>query len=70
MQSTKPVEPLDELAEQLLALTPEENEALWRVRERDYLSPKEYLAWCTFLTRNLPASRDDLATDEHLPFEL
>jgi len=70
MQSTKRVEPLDELAEQLLAMTPEENEALWRVRELDYLSPRDYLAWCSFLTRNLPASREDLAAHDHLPFEL
>jgi hypothetical protein len=70
MQSTKRVEPLDELAEQLLAMTPEENEALWRIRGLDYLSPQDYLAWCSFLTRNLPASREDLAADDHLPFEL
>jgi hypothetical protein len=70
MQSTKRVEPLDELAEDLRAMTREENEALWRVRELDWLSPKEYIAWCSFLTRNLPASREDLATDDYLPFEL
>jgi hypothetical protein len=70
MQSKKRVEPLDELAGQLQAMTPEENEKLWRVRELDWLPPREYIAWCSYLTRNLPVSREDLATDEHLPFEL
>lgn len=70
MPSTRNVEPLDELAEELLAMTPQENEALWRVRERDYLSPAQYLAWCSLLTKNVPSSRDGLARDEHVAFEL
>ncbi len=69
MRSSNHVEPLYEL-ESDLAVTAADNEALWRVRELDWLSPKEYLAWCSYLTRNLTASREDLATDDHLPFEL
>jgi hypothetical protein len=70
MRSTKPVEPLDELAEDLSKMTSDENEILWRIRDRDYLAPSEYLAWCSYLTTGLSASRQDLASDEHLPFEL
>jgi hypothetical protein len=70
MRSTRPVEPLDELAEDLSKMTADENDTLWRVRDRDYLSPGEYLAWCSYLTRGISASREDLASDEHLPFEL
>jgi hypothetical protein len=70
MQSTRPVEPLDELARELSKMTSDENETLWRIRNRDYLSPSEYLAWCSFLTRGISASRDDLAKASHLPFEL
>jgi hypothetical protein len=60
---------LDEL-EAGLAITPEDNEALWRVRELDRMSPREYLEWCTFLTRNLPSSRDDLNSPDDEPFTL
>jgi hypothetical protein len=70
MPSTRNVEPLDELAVELLAMTPEENEALWRVREQDYLPPAQYLAWCSLLTKNVVSSHDDLATVEHVPFEI
>ena len=50
--------------------TPEEAEALWRVRELDRLSPREYLEWCSYLTRNLPSSREDLNSPDDEPFEL
>jgi hypothetical protein len=69
MPSSKLAEPLYELEDDL-RMTPADVEALWRVRELDWLLPKEYIAWCTYLTRNLPASRDNLNTDDHLPFEL
>jgi hypothetical protein len=69
MQSTVRVEPLDELADELLAMTPEENDALWQVRQRDYLPLNEYLSWCTYLTRNEPPSREIMPVDAE-PFEL
>jgi hypothetical protein len=69
MPSSKRVEPLYEL-ENDLRITAADIAALWSVRERDHLPPIQYIEWCTLLSRNLPASRDDLATDEYLPFEL
>ncbi|MEA2237386.1 MAG: hypothetical protein QOC81_2110 [Thermoanaerobaculia bacterium] len=69
MPSSKRVEPLYEL-ENDLRLTAADIEALWSVRELDHLPPIQYIEWCTLLSGNHPASRDDLATDEHLPFEL
>ena len=69
MPSSKLVEPLYEL-ENDLRVTAADREALARARELDWLSPREYIAWCSYLTRNLPSSRDDLNTNEHTPFEL
>ena len=69
MPSSKRVEPLYEL-ENELRVTAADVQALSRVRELDWLSPREYIAWCSYLTRNLPSSREDLHTDEHTPFEL
>ena len=69
MPLSKRVEPLYELASDL-RLTEADNEALWSVRERDHLPPMQYLEWCTLLSKNLSPSRDDLATDAYLPFEL
>lgn len=69
MSSSKLAEPLYELEDDL-GVTAADVEALSRVRELDWLTPKEYIAWCSYLTRNLPASRDDLNTDDQLPFEL
>jgi hypothetical protein len=50
--------------------TPAEAEALWRVRELDRMTPEEYLAWCTELTRDLPSSREDLNSPDDKPFTL
>lgn len=69
MQSKRPIEPLDEL-EAGLATTAEDNEALWRVRELDRMSPQEYLEWCSLLTRGLPSSREDLNSPDDEPFTL
>ncbi len=69
MPSKKRVEPLDEL-EAGLATTPEDNEALWRVRELDRMSPQEYLEWCIELTRDLPSSREDINSPDDEPFTL
>jgi hypothetical protein len=69
MRSSRRVEPLYEL-EKDLRVTPADIEALRRARELDWLSPKDYIAWCSYLTRNLPSWRDDLNTEDHTPFEL
>ena len=69
MQSKKPVEPLDEL-EAGLATTAEDNEILWRVRDLDRMTPQEYLAWCSDLTRDLPSSREDINSADDEPFTL
>jgi hypothetical protein len=69
MPSLKRAEPLYEL-ENDLQVTAADVEALSRARDLDWLSPKEYIAWCTYLTRNLASSRDDLNTEDNQPFEL
>lgn len=69
MPSSNHAEPLYEL-EHDLRVTAADIEALSRVRELDWLSPRDYIAWCTYLTRNLPSWREDLNTDDHTPFEL
>jgi hypothetical protein len=69
MPSSKRVEPLYEL-ENDLRLTAADIKALWSTRERDHLAPLQYIEWCTLVSENHPASREDLATDEYLPFEL
>ena len=66
MSSTKRVDSDIEFPEP----TPEEAESLWRVRELDRMTPKEYLAWCSYVTRNLPSSRDDLNSPDDEPFTL
>jgi len=68
MSSTKHVEPLDQLATELAKFTPEENRRLWDVRQLDYLSPQDYLDWCSYLTRNELPSREITGTAE--PFTL
>lgn len=50
--------------------TPAEAEMLWRVRELDRLTPQEYLAWCSYLTRDLPSSREDINSPDDEPFTL
>jgi hypothetical protein len=68
MASTKRVEPLDELAAEMLRLTPEENEALWRVRERNRMGPHEYLEFLlAFATQ--PRAQETIQDDIE-PFEL
>ena len=68
MSSGKRVEPLDELAE-WFNFTPEENQQLWDVKQLDYLPPDQYLAWCSFLTKDEPPSREITPPDAE-PFTL
>lgn len=67
MPSEKPVQPLDELANEL-KLTPEENEKLWRIRRLNTMGPREYLSFLLALTKDLPASREVSGPSE--PFEI
>ena len=66
MPSTKRVEPLDEF-EADVPITASDREAQWTIREARRLSPAEYLAWCSELTRDGGQPRRDFHTD---PFEL
>ncbi len=68
MQSRRAVEPLDELAEEL-ALTPEQNEQLWRVRQLNRMDPQQYLDFLLACTKDTPPSRDVLPEPKEL-FEL
>lgn len=68
MSSEKRVEPLDELAE-WFNFTPEENQWLWRVRDLDWLPWDQYLAWCSYLTKDEPPSREITPPDTE-PFTL
>lgn len=69
MPSKKRSEPLDQF-EQDVPITAEVSRAQWTIRDHDRLTPQEYLAWCSYLTRNTPASLDELASDSHEPFVL
>ncbi len=68
MQSSRKVEPLTELAE-VLKLTPEENQKLWDIKQLDWLPWDQYLAWCSYLTRDEPPSREITPLDIE-PFTL
>lgn len=69
MPSKKRSEPLAQF-EQDVPVTAEVSRTQWSIRDRDWLTPQEYLEWCSYLTRKTPASHDDLASDSHEPFEL
>jgi hypothetical protein len=66
MSSTKHVEPLDPAQ---FTYTAEENEWLWRVRDLDWLPWDQYLAWCSYLTKDEPPSREITPPDAE-PFVL
>lgn len=66
MSSTKHVDPLDPAQ---FTYTAEENEWLWRVRELDWLPWDQYLAWCSYLTKDEPPSREITPPDAE-PFTL
>ena len=69
MPSKKRCGPLDHF-QQDVPVTPEDSRAQWLIRDHDRLTPQQYLEWCSYLTRNTPASHDELAADSHEPFEL
>jgi hypothetical protein len=66
MSSIKPVEPLDPAQ---FTYTPEENQWLWDVKQLDWLPWDQYLAWCSFLTKDEPPSRETTPPDAE-PFTL
>jgi hypothetical protein len=66
MQSRKSVEPLD-MFEIDVPATTADNEALWRARERNDMSPHEYLQFLLAFTKDLPADRGIVDGE---PFEL
>ncbi len=66
MPSKKRVEPLDSF-ESDVPITPEDREAQWRLRAEATMSSKEYLAWCSWITRGSVEPRRDFPKQ---PFEL
>ena len=69
MESTKSVEPLYELADEMARMSPAENEFLWRVRELNRMGPHEYLDFLLQFSANRPVSRET-TPDDIQPFEL
>lgn len=68
MQSKKRVEPLDTF-EIDVPTTVEDNEALWRARQLNAMSPEEYLQFLLTFTANLSPSRET-NSDSDEPFSL
>ena len=66
MPSKRPVEPLDSF-EIDVAITPEDRAAQWRLRDAVTMRSKEYLDWCSWITRGPIAPRGDFPKQ---PFEL
>jgi hypothetical protein len=66
MPSKKSVEPLDSF-ETDVPITTEDRAAQWRIRDGATMSSKEYLDWCSWLTRDSVAPRRDVPQQ---PFEL
>ena len=67
MPSNAPVEPLWTL-ETDVPTTIADVEALWRVRELNWMPPAEYLEFLLAFTKDVPASREIVTFDE--PFTL
>lgn len=66
MRSKRRVEPLDTI-ETDVPMTAEDHAAQWRVRDGRPMTSKEYLDWCTWLTRDEVAPCRDRHTER---FEL
>jgi hypothetical protein len=66
MPSTRRVEPLDPAQ---FTYSAEDNEWLWKVRDLDWLPWDQYLAWCSYLTKDEPPSREITPADAE-PFTL
>ena len=66
MRSNEPVEPLDTI-ETDVPITPRDSEAQWRIRDGMTLSSKQYLDWCSWITRDSVSKCRDFHTER---FEL
>lgn len=66
MQSKNRVEPLDSF-ERDVPITAADSEAQWRLRTGMKMTAKEYLDWCSWITRDSVSHASDFPTE---PFEL
>lgn len=66
MPSIKRVEPLDGFLGDV-PIREGDGEAQWRIRNERTITTREYLAWCSWLTRDTVSHARDLHTE---PFEL
>ncbi len=66
MPSKTPIEPLDSF-ETDVPITPEDRAAQLRLRDRATMTSKEYLEWCSWITRDSVLPRRDFPKE---PFEL
>ena len=66
MSSTKRADPLDGFFDDV-PIRPGDGEAQRRVRNQRTMSTREYLEWCSWLTRDSVSHARDLHT---VPFEL
>lgn len=66
MPSKKKVEPLDTF-ETDVPITPEDCVAQWQIRNQRTMTSTEYLAWCSWITRDSVSPCRDFHTE---PFEL
>lgn len=67
MPSKKPVEPLDSL-ETDVPTTPDDNEALWRLRDRNTMDSHAYLAFLRRFAKD--RGERELTDPDAEPFEL
>lgn len=66
MQSKNPAEPLNTFEEDA-PITRADSEAQWALRGRMKMTSKEYLDWCSWITRDAVSHARDFHTE---PFEL
>jgi hypothetical protein len=66
MPSRERVEPLDSF-ETDVPITPEDRAAQWEIRDRATMTSKEYLDWCSWITRDSVAPVTDVPKER---FEL
>lgn len=66
MPSKTPIEPLDSF-ETDVPITPEDRAAQQRLRNRVTMTSREYLDWCSWITRDPGPPRHDFPEE---PFEL
>lgn len=62
MQSKRNVEPLDSF-ETDVPITPEESAIQWQLRDGATMTSKDYLDWCSWITRDSVFHATDLHTE-------